>query len=61
MDKEPVRVLDTMYALLQRLETIENKFEATAWKRKHQGEIDALGGEKGAFMARYFEKLKELR
>lgn len=50
--------LDT---LLLRLDSIENEYEATAWKSKHQKEIDALGGEKGAFMTKYFEKLKELR
>lgn len=53
-----LRPLDT---LLLRLDSIENEYEATAWKTKHQKEIDALGGEKGAFMAKYFERLKELR
>jgi len=53
--------LSALDILLLRLDSIENEFEATAWKSKHQKEIDALGGEKGAFMTKYFEKLKELR
>lgn len=53
--------LSDLDTLLLRLDSIENEFEATAWKSKHQKEIDDLGGEKGAFMTKYFEKLKELR
>lgn len=53
--------LSSLNILLLRLDSIDNKYEATAWKTKHQKEIDDLGREKGDFMGKYFEKLKKLK